>query len=140
MMPAQQQRMPQSYAAPSAAGDQMVKWNGGGVDNYGGLGGNSYDLIQSQPQYSQNGATPSNSLTRRPMNQALVATHPLSGFDGSMPWNDLNEDTSLVGHGQDGDSSGQDNVELLEEMAQKAKRDAQGKRKQIPPFVQKLSR
>jgi hypothetical protein len=33
-----------------------------------------------------------------------------------------------------------DNVERLEEMAQRAKRDAQAKRKQIPPFVQKLSR
>ena len=32
------------------------------------------------------------------------------------------------------------NIEVLEEMAQKAKRDAQGKRKGIPPFVQKLSR
>lgn len=33
-----------------------------------------------------------------------------------------------------------DNIELLEEKANVAKRDAQGKRKQIPPFVQKLSR
>jgi heat shock transcription factor len=150
MMPAQQQqqpqqqRMPQSYVTSTAGGDQIVKWNGG-VDNYGGLmdgdvnGGNGYDLIQNQPQYSQNGAAPSNSLTRRPMNQALVSTHALSNFDGSMPWNDLNEDTSLISHGQDGSTTGQDNVELLEEMAQKAKRDAQGKRKQIPPFVQKLS-
>jgi len=33
-----------------------------------------------------------------------------------------------------------DNIELLEEKATVAKRDAQAKRKQIPPFVQKLSR
>ncbi|KAL3427880.1 HSF-type DNA-binding protein [Phlyctema vagabunda] len=32
-----------------------------------------------------------------------------------------------------------DNIELLEERAAVAKRDAQSKRKQIPPFVQKLS-
>ncbi|EHL03013.1 putative Heat shock factor protein [Glarea lozoyensis 74030] len=32
-----------------------------------------------------------------------------------------------------------DNIELLEEKAAVAKRDAQSKRKQIPPFVQKLS-
>jgi heat shock transcription factor len=34
----------------------------------------------------------------------------------------------------------EDNIELLEERAAVAKRDAQSKRKQIPPFVQKLSR
>ena len=33
-----------------------------------------------------------------------------------------------------------DSVEVLEEKAQKAKREAQAKRKTIPPFVQKLSR
>lgn len=33
-----------------------------------------------------------------------------------------------------------DSIERLEEMAQRAKREAQAKRKQIPPFVQKLSR
>ncbi|KAK2071946.1 hypothetical protein P8C59_006329 [Phyllachora maydis] len=32
-----------------------------------------------------------------------------------------------------------DSIEHLEELAQKAKREAQAKRKQIPPFVQKLS-
>lgn len=33
-----------------------------------------------------------------------------------------------------------DNIEALEEKATAAKREAQAKRKQIPPFVQKLSR
>jgi heat shock transcription factor len=33
-----------------------------------------------------------------------------------------------------------DNIELLEERAAVAKREATSKRKQIPPFVQKLSR
>jgi len=33
-----------------------------------------------------------------------------------------------------------DSIELLEERAAIAKREAQSKRKQIPPFVQKLSR
>jgi heat shock transcription factor len=33
-----------------------------------------------------------------------------------------------------------DSIERLEERAAIAKRDAQSKRKQIPPFVQKLSR
>jgi heat shock transcription factor, other eukaryote len=33
-----------------------------------------------------------------------------------------------------------DSIEALEERALRAKREAQAKRKQIPPFVQKLSR
>jgi len=33
-----------------------------------------------------------------------------------------------------------DSIERLEERAARAKREAQVKRKQIPPFVQKLSR
>lgn len=58
-----------------------------------------------------------------------------------MPWADLaGDDTSLVAHNPDDETIVQDNVEVLEELAQKAKREAQGKRKQIPPFVQKLSR
>jgi heat shock transcription factor len=34
----------------------------------------------------------------------------------------------------------QDSIERLEERALRAKKEAQAKRKQIPPFVQKLSR
>lgn len=128
----------------------MVKWNGsmeglGGFGDGGGGangGGNPYELIANQPQYSQHvAANPSNSLTRRPMNQALIPTHPRGSFDTSMPWADLaGDDTSLVAHNPDDETIVQDNVEVLEELAQKAKREAQGKRKQIPPFVQKLSR
>jgi heat shock transcription factor len=52
----------------------------------------------------------------------------------------MGDDTSLITRDGDNETAEQDNIEKLEEMAQKAKRDAQGKRKQIPPFVQKLSR
>lgn len=122
----------------------MIRWDGveglpGFVDDTSN-GNNGYELVQSQPPYSQNVAAPSNTLTRRPVNQALVPTRPRSNFDSSMPWDGL-DSNSLVTHNQDEHSpSGQDNVEALEELAQQAKRDAQTKRKQIPPFVQKLSR
>lgn len=122
----------------------MIKWDGidglaGFVDG-GANGNNGYELVQSQPQYSQNASGASNSLTRRPMNQALVPTRPRSNFDTSMGWDGLVDNTSLVAHGQDDAAVAQDSLSTLEELAQQAKRDAQAKRKQIPPFVQKLSR
>lgn len=39
-----------------------------------------------------------------------------------------------------GDGAWADDIQELEQKAQVAKRDAQAKRKQIPPFVQKLNR
>lgn len=124
----------------------MIKWDG--IDGLQGFvedannANNGYELVQSQPPYSQNLPAASNSLARRPMNQALVPARPRSNFDTSMPWDGLVDNGSLVAHsGQDEQGSTvQDNVEALEELAQQAKREAQAKRKQIPPFVQKLSR
>jgi heat shock transcription factor len=73
------------------------------------------------------------------MNQALVAAHNRN-FDSSVePWAGFGDGSDLLPQNGEGLIE-QDNVEALEEMAQKAKRDAQGKRKGIPPFVQKLSR
>lgn len=136
-----------SYAAPNVSNDQMIKWDGSldGLAAFGDAGTNGdggFGLVQGQPQYSSQNAqaVPSNSLTRRPMNQALVPTRPRGNFDPSAGWDGL-VDNSLVTHGQEEQSTGgQDAVEALEELAQQAKRDAQAKRKQIPPFVQKLSR
>lgn len=135
MMPMQQQ-MQQPYAAPNIPGDQVVRWNGG--DNGGGyvdsaaIPGNSLELIQSQPQYTQNLASPPNSLTRRPMNQALVPNFDPNWFMG--------DDTALIPQNADENANEDDNIEELEERAQKAKREAQSKRRPILPFVQKLSR
>lgn len=71
----------------------------------------------------------------------MVPTNPMANYDSSVePWAGFGDDGSLLPQNQSEDLTETDNVELLEEMAQKAKRDAQGKRKQIPPFVQKLSR
>ena len=98
--------------------------------------GNPFELIQGQPQYQQNLATSPNSLARRPMNRALIPTN--SNFDPS--WGFMGDGTALVSQHPDENGNQGDNIEELEEKAQKAKREAQGKRKQIPPFVQKLSR
>ncbi len=76
----------------------------------------------------------SNSLTRRTNNNALVPTNPRS-FDAVDQWAGFGDV-----HQPQQSEMGEQNVEVLEQMAQKAKREAQGKRKGIPPFVQKLSR
>ena len=131
-----QQQMQQPYAPANVPADQMIRWNG--ADNTGGyVDGsanhtNSYEIVQSQPQFS-------NSLTRRPMNQALIPANAHSNFDQS--WASfMGDDGALVPQHHEENGVEDDNIEELEERAQKAKRDAQGKRKQIPPFVQKISR
>ena len=73
------------------------------------------------------------------MNRSLVATGTRQPYDdGSDAWGSFGNDGLELQNG--GAMEENDNIELLEERAAIAKRDAQSKRKQIPPFVQKLSR
>ena len=73
---------------------------------------------------------PSNQLTRRPpMNQ--VVTRPRYESASVQPW--VEEPQSAI------DSAWADDIQDLEQKAQVAKQDAKAKRKQIPPFVQKLN-
>jgi heat shock transcription factor len=136
--------MQQPYAPANVGGDQIMRWNANAADaaaftDGSAAGSNSFGLMQTQPPYTQGVVTPSNSLARRQPN-ALVQTNNRSAFDSSIePWAGFGEDGSLLQQGAGENAIEQDNVERLEEMAAKAKRDAQGKRKQIPPFVQKLS-
>ncbi|KAM0205355.1 hypothetical protein ACHAQI_009219 [Fusarium lateritium] len=150
LMPLPQQ-MQQQYNSGNAAGDQVLRWNGmGDTSNFmngadGIMDGNAHVgnsfLVPAQPQYAQPVPTPSNTLARRQMNRALVPTNTRN-FEGAVePWgNFVGDDNALLQQNGPENLNEQDNVELLEEMAQKAKREAQAKRKQIPPFVQKLSR
>lgn len=92
-----------------------------------------------QSPYQQNVPAASTQLARRPMNRSLVAT------GSRQPYDDNSDSYGLYGSDalelQNGGAMEEnDNIELLEERAAIAKRDAQLKRKQIPPFVQKLSR
>lgn len=133
----------QNQYGQNMANDQMVRWNGGAMPDAGGYMDNvgnpmpSMDLVQSQPQFAQN-----NSLARISNNRALVPTKNAYGgnFNGAQGWGFGNDDNQLVPHGHDENGNQDDNIEELEERAQKAKREAHAKRKQIPPFVQKLSR
>jgi heat shock transcription factor len=70
----------------------------------------------------------------------MVQTATRANFDASNdPWGSFGDDSLLDPQNSNGMEE-TDNIELLEEKAIIAKRDAQSKRKQIPPFVQKLSR
>ncbi|EXA31485.1 hypothetical protein BFJ63_vAg17980 [Fusarium oxysporum f. sp. narcissi] len=142
------QQMQQPYNSGNAAGDQMLRWNGMGdasgfVNGVDGLmdgnahAGNSLGLVPPQPQYPQPVPTPSNSLARQQMNRALVPTNPQPSFDGSVDtWgNFVSDENALLPQNPPENLNEQGNVELLE-MAQEAKREAQAKRKQIPPFLE----
>ncbi len=89
----------------------------------------------SNPQYPQGIQAPSTQLARRP-NQHMVQQR---SFHNPNEWaltDDVFHDPSVQNSGL----AENDSIERLEERAAAAKRDAQSKRKQIPPFVQKLNR
>ncbi|KAL2402355.1 hypothetical protein ABEF94_000786 [Exophiala dermatitidis] len=86
---------------------------------------------QQQPQ-PQPQMQPSNQLARRPINQ-LTTRGRLS--EDSTSWG---ETLNGIPHTTDADWP-DDDIAELEARAQIAKREAQAKRKQIPPFVQKLN-
>ena len=133
----------QTYQNVNAGNDQLMRWNGNGdvsgfmdgsVPSAGGVpAANPFDLASFAAQQ------PSNTLARRPMN-ALVPTN--ATYDANGQWSSfLGDDGALVQQsGLPEEHVEADSVEVLEEKAQKAKREAQAKRKTIPPFVQKLSR
>ncbi|KAM0330510.1 hypothetical protein ACHAQA_003457 [Verticillium albo-atrum] len=141
---------------PSPTSNDLMRWHGGGdggafVDATA-QGVNPYGMMppqpqqqqaqQQQPQYGQHPTpSPNNALARRQMNRALVPTAQRANFDATAdPWAFATEDSSsLIQQPPNGTMTEQDSIEALEEAAQKAKRESQSKRKQIPPFVQKLS-
>lgn len=144
MVPAQQQ-FQQPFPQTNMPNDQMVRWDGGNDGVNFGAGnpnsGNGMGFMQNgQAQYTDSlQPAPSNSLARRPMNsRALVQTNP-GGYDPSQAWGSLPMDSGALTQPQHDDQGNEDSIDVLEEKAQQAKREAQAKRKQIPPFVQKLS-
>lgn len=78
-----------------------------------------------------NGGAPSNQLVRRHPSQQLVSR-------GNNGWQDISNPMGQPGQGTW--EAMEEGEEDLEQRALVAKKEAQTKRKQIPPFVQKLSR
>jgi heat shock transcription factor, other eukaryote len=134
--------MQQEYTAqvqPST--DQFLRWSQATENpNYA----NPYNInsfsanVASGPQFQQAVPAPSTQLARRPINRQVVPAR--TAFESANdPWGPFGDDGLLDGQNSTGMEE-TDSIELLEEKALIAKRDAQSKRKQIPPFVQKLSR
>src|SRR3569833_3390188 len=137
------QQMPQPYPAP--AQDPVLMWNAAVPDpnNFVDPSGNIQPYIMNTQGPPGPGFQPpqSTAIARRPPNRALVPTAPRSTIDATTDqWANIGNDSDLANAPSNGAMDGHDNIEALEEQAQIAKREAQAKRKQIPPFVQKLSR
>jgi heat shock transcription factor len=114
--------------------DQFLQWG----QNAPPATNPSHPDVDSYPPVSYpgniEGLQPSNQLARRPANQ-LVARGRL--HDPSLP--SLVDQSGVRSDGP-GDAGFLESEADLEQRALLAKKDAQAKRKQIPPFVQKLSR
>jgi heat shock transcription factor len=143
--PVQTPQMQQYPATSQLSNAEFLRWSGGpDAQNYpeaGTFNMNSYADVagMSQPQYEPSVPAPSTQLARRPVNRQLVQTAQRTTFDNTTdPWGQFGDDSIL--DPQNAIMEESDSIELLEEKAAVAKKDAQSKRKQIPPFVQKLSR
>lgn len=137
----------QGYSAPVGNQADYLQWdqgdNTGYTDSAGAYKMNNYggNTAMTQAQYDQSAGTISTQLARRPINRQLVPTGQRIPQDNSGDqWGGQFGDEMLDPQSTNGLMEENDNIELLEERAAVAKRDAQSKRKQIPPFVQKLSR
>jgi heat shock transcription factor len=122
----------------------MLRWNGNNAGNFADNASNPVNQFgimspTQQAQFSQGAPATSNALARRGVNNALVTSNRTYSPQPNDLWPGFADD-NLLSNQPTGSLDEHDNVELLEEKAQRAKRDAQAKRKQIPPFVQKLNR
>lgn len=143
VVPVQQNMQPQF--SPDNMSDAMTRWNGA-ADPAAFLDGNAYAanpyaMMPNAGQFQQPVPGPSNAVARRQMNQGLVPANQRGAFDASAdPWASFGDtDGTLIQQPNGEEATEEDSVEKLEELAAKAKREAHTKRKQIPPFVQKLS-
>ncbi|KAJ4413877.1 Heat shock transcription factor [Neurospora sp. IMI 360204] len=133
IVPLPLQQMPQQFNPAQA--DQVFRWNNGPDAAAAPL--NSFGMMSTQASYPQAIPAPSNALARRPPSRALVPTNQFNGTADT--WASFSDDAAYPLEHNVPPMDEHDNLERLEEMAQRAKREAQAKRKQIPPFVQKLS-
>jgi heat shock transcription factor len=125
----------------------MVRWNGATPDGAmfaeaAARNVNPYMMSPGAGQFTPGiPAAPSTALARRGLgSRALVPTAPRQVFDPSTDWNSFGDDFQQQQQPQQENVTDNESIEALEERALRAKREAMGKRKQIPPFVQKLSR
>lgn len=118
--------------------DQFLQWGQNppaNVVNTSFVDPSAYNTAAYASTQDLNGpaASTSNQLTRRPPTNQLVSRN--RGYEQAPATYAENAAGAGTGEGVWGES-----IEELYNRAQTAKREAQAKRKQIPPFVQKLSR
>ena len=117
---------------PQLSDDQFLQWGQAAQPS------NSYQdpSAYSNPtaMYSANSTSTATQLTRRPLAQVTPHGRSSESMTGA-GWVD-----QVLVPVQPGDGAWGDDLEELEQKAQVAKHEAQSKRKQIPPFVQKLNR
>lgn len=125
-------------AAPQLSNDQFLQWGQNPQSN----DAQSYPdpSLYNSAAYAVNqdvaqNAPQSNQLTRRPMNQLVSRGKGYNDASGLQ-----RADPNTSANDQGGSGGWDENEGNLEQKAMAAKKDAQAKRKQIPPFVQKLSR
>lgn len=144
----QSPQISQTYSAGNQLlNDQFLRWSQD-PENTSNQDPSDYNMANytgnamSQAPYEQSLPAASNQLARRPMSRQLVSTAaPRPAYDNTGGhWDPFGDESLLDPLNSGGVVEDNDNIELLEERAALAKRDAQSKRKQIPPFVQKLSR
>lgn len=120
--------------------DQFLQWGQNpptNTVNTSAISDNSYNAAGFAPpkDASAPAATESNQLARRQANQSQMISRN-RGYE--QPPASYVENGGSNGNGESG--AWGESIEELYRRALAAKRDSQAKRKQIPPFVQKLSR
>ncbi|CAD6505798.1 BgTH12-01285 [Blumeria graminis f. sp. triticale] len=99
---------------------------------------NHAKISTTKTMYDQSSQPLSTQLARRPINHELMQTGQ-SIYESLDQWGSFADETTLDPSNPNAPEEEHNSIEILEEKASIAKRDAQAKRKQIPPFVQKLS-
>lgn len=138
----QNQQLQNAYSQAPLTDDQFFNWGASSQDPASfstqpmyGVQPNTYPTPQNS-----NGSTmssnQSNQIARRPANQVVPRPHQANG---SWPEQHTRA-TGQQSHQQETPTVWSDDINELVAKSQIAKREAQSKRKQIPPFVLKLHR
>lgn len=136
-----QQAMPQPVNGYGAVGaqlsdDQFLQWGQTAQPPNPYTDPATYQSINSMPPST---AQSSSQVVRRPGNQIATRARQLDSLTNNI-YHDTSGGTNGNNTQQQVDGAWADDLEELERRAEIAKKEAQSKRKQIPPFVQKLNR
>lgn len=136
-----QMQMPTNYTAspPQPPSDQFLNWGteipSNNLPNYPDPSANFTPVLYNAMAPQAMPAEASNQLARRPAGQHMVARGSYN-VGGNEVWKGTMENDTQ----QPAEEAWNNDDAALAQKALVAKREAQSKRKSIPPFVQKLSR